>query len=102
MYTSHQRRIKRAGRMSERRRKSGSTAPKAASARANSDLAPKADAGHEVPKANAPQSSAAGQDISCDVQETSWEMSVGPLAQARGWLAYKLRDDIHVQFVLDA
>ena len=28
-------------------------------------------------------------------------MSIGPLAQARGWLAYKVRDDIHVQFVLD-
>jgi hypothetical protein len=74
---------------------------KTARAKAHSDLVQKPDAGHEAPQADAPQSSAAVQATSCDVQDTSWEMSIGPLAQARGWLAFKVRDAVSVQLVLD-
>ena len=65
------------------------------------DRAQNTDASHEVPKVDAPQSPAGVQDISRDAQDTSWEMSIGPLAEARGWLAFKVQDRVCVQFVLD-
>jgi hypothetical protein len=84
------------------RRGSSSSARKTTRAKPNSDLVQEPDAGHEVTaEVDAPQSSVAAQTTGGDVQDTSWEMSVGPLAQARGWLAYKVRDAVFVQFVLD-
>lgn len=81
------------------RRGSSSSARKTTRAKPNSDLVQEPDAGHEARQVDEPQSSLGGQATSGDAQDTSWEMSIGPAAQACGWLAFKLRDTVYVQLV---